>query len=1180
MFHFNKSLASVLVGIALTGGFVTLTFAPNSALAADVNARIKGSVTDPAGAVIAHAAITATNQATGVKFVTTSESDGQYIFQQLPVGTYTVTAAAPGFKSFSATGITITIDQEYVELIKLAVGSASEVVEVQADAVQVNTTDAQLSNVVDSTEMVELPLITRTFTGLELIEPGVQLSSDRFGSNYSVSGAETQQSEYLINGADTNDIALNTLALSPNLDAIDQFNLIDGPLNAEYDRNSGGIVSATIKQGTNKFHGDAYEFYRDTFLNTLSYYQKPALTAPSAYHQNIFGGTVGGPILKDKLFFFGAFNATKERTPSTDTATVYTSAQRGGDFSADYAAGSFTTNPIPGTVSIPGCTAGEAWNACLGAPATATTPAIAGTGGIIPTSAFNPISANLLSKYIPLPNNPGTSEYLTNGAEPETIYQEIGRIDYSFNPRNQIYFIGIYNKEQDTETIPFTGANIPGFGEVDSEVIQQYTFDYVHQFGATAVNDFAVHWTRFNYDAVEPQNKVSPSSLGFSISPENAAAASVPTITIASGNLELGFSTNGPQPRIDQVYQADETLSKIIGRHSLKFGYDGRRFNVSNPFNANNSGSYNFNQNEGSYSTGDAYLDFLLGVPAGYSQGTGAKIQAEAFLNYLFAQDSWKVTPTFTLNYGLGYSVDTPLRNEQYGGEGIACLVPGEQSKIFANSPLSIVYPGDPGCNSSGQATTRYTEFGPRLGFAWSPDWGPISGGPGKFSIYGGFGIYYNRSEEETALQTLETPPFGLSSSGSTDYNGGIPSFGNPYQDLNTGATYANKFPFTFPSKGATIKYGLYEPMDISTFGKTFRAPYAENFQLSIERELPSKVVARLSYVGSLGRHNQITYEGNPETTAGHAACLANPECNSGIGANLQTYFFPQNTAYGEIDPNTGSPAFYSVGTVGASAASSYNALQAKITKGLSHGLQVTASYTYSHSLDNGSSFENSGFAESGQRGYNQYDQALNYGDSTFDARHHLVVAPIYVVPTFRDKGPFNPLNLAISGWQISAIVTLSTGFPYDISYGDNTANSLWCANFTSFYSCPDVPNQVAPLQRGNPRDRDFANFNGYGPWFKNAYTTFGDEAVGTFGNVHRDPFHGPGTNSTNMIIAKNFGIGSDNVRRLQIRMESDNVFNHASFTNPTSTYTNYYMGYVSGTNAARQTQLAAKFYF
>ena len=1171
MLHLQKSLASIFCCIALIGGYAALTLAPTVVYAADVNARIKGTVTDPAGAAIGHAAITATNQATGVKFVTASLADGEYIFQQLPVGTYTISATASGFKSFSAAGIVLTIDQEYVEPIKLEVGSTSEVVEVQADAVQVNTTDAQLSNIVDSTEITELPLISRTFTGLELIEPGVQMSSDRFGSNYSVSGAETQQSEYLINGADSNDIALNTLAISPNLDGIDQFNLIEGPLNAEYDRNSGGIVSATIKQGSNKFHGDGFEFYRDTFLNTLSYYEKDPTTGEGtvpAYHQNIFGGTVGGPILRDKLFFFFGYQGTHSRTPDTANNTVYTPANLTGDFSGDLTGANtgytFSTNPIPAGINIPaGCTAGEKWSTCLTA-----------LGGVVPTSSFNSIAANIVTKYVPQPNI-GINGYFTNGVSATTENQEMGRIDFSINPRNQISFVGIYDKQNNTQTIPFTGATVPGFGELNTETIQQYTFDYVHQFSATAVNDFALHWTRFNYVAVAPQNIVAPSSLGFSITPENEAAASVPTMTV-DGFFELGFSTNGPQPRIDQVYQIDETYAKTFGHHSLKFGYDGRRFNVSNPFSANNSGSYNFSSTSGAYSTGDPSLDFLLGVPATYGQGTGADIQADAFLNYFFAQDSWKATPTFTLDYGLGYSIDTPLHNNQYGGEGIACLVPGEQSKVFSTAPAGIVYPGDGGCTNSGQATTRYSEFGPRIGFAWTPELGALSGGPGKFSIYGGFGIYYNRSEEETALQTLETPPFGLSSGGASDF-GGTPAFGNPYQDLNSGTTYTNKFPFTFPSKGATINYASLEPLDISTFGKTFRAPYAENFQLSIEREFPAKVVARLSYVGSLGRHNQVTYEGNPETTAGHAACLASSACVA--NDYLQSYYYPQNTAYGGTDPITGETSFVSVGTVGASAASSYHAMQAKITKGLTHGLTFQLSYTYSHSLDNGSSFENSGFAESGQRGYNQYDQQLNYGDSTFDARHHLVVAPLYVVPSWKSKSAFNPYNLIVSGWQISAIETLATGFPYDISYGDGTSNSLWCSNFTSFYSCPDVPNQVAPLTRGNPRQRD-VNLGGYSPWFSNGYTTFGDEAIGSFGNVHRDPFHGPGTNNTNLLLAKNFGIGGDNTRRLQIRMESDNVFNHTQFTNPASTYGSGVFGYISGTAAARQTQLAAKFYF
>src|ERR1700733_15502557 len=275
------------------GAILAVSF--SYAHAADVNAHIKGTVTDPTGAIIAKANVIAINEATGVKYTTVSQADGGYLFPQLPIGTYTIKVSASGFKEFSVTGIILNINQEYVEPAVLSIGSSSDLVEIRADAVQVNTTDSQLSNIVNAAQMVELPLIGRNFTQLELTQPGVQLPDNRFTGNFSVSGAQSQQSEYLVNGADTNDFALNTIAFVPNLDAIAQFNLIDGPLNAEYDRNSGGIVSATIKQGSNHIHGGVFEFYRDTFLNTNNFFQKSANGTPkpvSPFHQNIFGGTL------------------------------------------------------------------------------------------------------------------------------------------------------------------------------------------------------------------------------------------------------------------------------------------------------------------------------------------------------------------------------------------------------------------------------------------------------------------------------------------------------------------------------------------------------------------------------------------------------------------------------------------------------------------------------------------------------------------------------------------------------------------------------------------------------------------------------------------------------------------------------------------------------------------------
>jgi hypothetical protein len=424
---------------------------------------------------------------------------------------------------------------------------------------------------------------------------------------------------------------------------------------------------------------------------------------------------------------------------------------------------------------------------------------------------------------------------------------------------------------------------------------------------------------------------------------------------------------------------------------------------------------------------------------------------------------------------------------------------------------------------------------------------------------------------------------------------------------------YANKFPYAFPTKGATIDYSLYEPLSLSMYSPNFRSPYSENFQLTVERELPSRVVARVSYVASLAHHNQITYEGSPETQAGHDACLADNAIyvsggpyycgspNNATGRNQQSARFPSHTAYGAIDPTTGLPGLINVGYVGSEGSSNYNSLQASIEKATTHGFSFQISYTYSHAMDDSSSYENAGYGSSG-RGYNQFDPSLNYGDSTYDARQRLVFAPIYTAPFKSSQSTFSPYNLAVGGWEISGFTALATGFPFDISYSGGSANSMWCSPSYSFYACPDEPNIVGPLQRANPRVKLVSNgtTTNKTEWFVPTAATFTQAPLGQFGDAHRDPYHGPGINATNLILAKNFNLGGDGVRRLQIRMESDNVFNHVNFANPSSSFgsttnglsaqpgvtgTLSYgsagqIGSVNSSYPARQTQLAAKFYF
>jgi hypothetical protein len=1112
------------------------------AWSADVTARIRGTVTDPSVAVLANAQVVATNTQTGVAYNAKSQNNGNYELLNLPVGTYNLSASAPGFEAFAVSGIKLNIDQIYVQDAKLTVGSTSEKVEVQANAVQVDTTNMQLSNVVESKQIVDLPLIGRNWTQLEQLLPGVQASSDRFGT-FSANGSQTQQSSFLINGTDTNDLPLNTALYVPSPDALQQFNLITSSLNPEYDRNSGAIVSASIKNGTNQYHGDVFEFYRDTFLNNHNFFQ---LTAP-VFHQHIFGGTLGGPVLKDKAFFFLSYQGLRGVQPQTVAAnTVFTPAQLQGNFATPLKA-----NPIPGTLLGPtGCPAGSTWKSCF-------------PSGNVPASAFNPIAVALTNKYVPLPNGPN-NQYLFNPSTNSVQDQGIARLDGNVTSKDQLWGVLVFQHAPSSETLPFTGSTLPGFGDQSKRETHQFTASWTHLLGSSALNEFRLGYSRFNFDAVEPITPALPSSAGFQITPQNTTSAGLPRIAV-TGLFNLGFSSNGPQPRKDQTYQLTDNYSKIVGNHSLKFGYEGRRFNVDNPFFGRNNGSYTFN-GTGSFSTGNPGLDFLLGNPDSYGQGSGGFIRARAYESYIYGQDQFKFRDNLTITYGAGWQIDTPLHNRQFGGEAIACFIPGQQSTVFPTAPTGLVYPGDKGCNDAGGATTKWTHVAPRIGFAWAPTLGFLSGGDShKLSIRGGYGIYFDRTEEESSLQNLGTPPFGLSSGGALDFPAVTASaFANPFQDINTGQVFANKFPFTFPSPGAAVNFTPLEPIGISTYSPNFSAPYSQNINLTIERELPSNVVARVSYVGALGRHEQIDYEGNPISQAGFTACLADSNCIK--NRNSQAKLFPTHTAFAPGN------LIASVGTIATIGSSNYNSLQLSATKGFTHGLLFQASYTLAHSLDNGSNFENSGFGGL-SRGYNQFVPSLNYGDSQFDARNRFVFSPVYNVPNWKNLPGLHWLPDPIGrGWEVSGILTLAQGFPIDVrTSGDS--RSLLCSSNFQFYACPDVPNQVAPITLKDPRVGQ--NF-----WFDPA--SFALESIGTFGNAHRNPLHGPGINNTDFAIYKNvyFWPGSES-KYLQLRLESYNVFNHTQFIyNSTGNVTSSLFGRVNQAGPGRQSQLAVKIYF
>ncbi|MGO8788263.1 MAG: carboxypeptidase-like regulatory domain-containing protein [Terriglobia bacterium] len=1133
--------------LSILGGFLTA-----SQGRADVYGRIRGTATDPTGAVVPGVMVTVTNVETGVKRVVKTSESGTYEVLDLQApATYSVTAEASGFKGFDVRAISLALNQIYVLDIPLELGQTNQQVTVEATSAQVESTSIELGTTINSRSIVDLPLNGRNWVQLQQLQAGVVAASDGRG-NYATNGSQADQNSYLINGTDDNDFILNTVQVTPSPDAIAEFKMVTSTINPEYGRNSGAILNAVIKSGSNQFHGDGFNFYRDTSLNARNFFEP----SPDVFHRNQFGGTVGGPIWKNHTFFFFSYQGTRERRPETSgdcgcaspgTVPVYSSDQRNGIF-PDVASSS-TPSPFP-LVGESGATYPA------GTPYSTIFPT-----GHIPTSDFNSVSSRLL-KYVPSPTV--GSNYEFNPVFGELDDQYLGRIDHTFNSKDAIWGYWLWERESDNQVLPFVGATVPGFGQTDGEHFQQYTGAWNHTFSGSMLNEARVGYTRLNFVAIEPETPTSPASAGFTgITPQLTAGEGLPVVDVL-GFFDLGFSEDGPQPRIDQTYQFTDNLTKIVGGHTFKMGFEMRRFEIYNPFSHQNDGFFNF-AGTGLYSTGDPGADFLLGIPDTYSQASGDIANTRTQEYYSYFQDQWKVRKNLTLTYGVGWSIDTPTVDNYHDNHAGIDYIPGMQSTVFPTAPTGYVFQGDPGVNAFG--TTHFRDFGPRFGFAYSPSWGWLTGAHGTTSIRAGFGIYFNRFNGETTTQTQGSPPFAASSVGVADISTAAqplsPGFANPFADIAGNGSEANKFPYT-PS--ASPNFSLLEPFTISVYDGHISVPYSENFNFTIERQLGADTILSLAYVGALGHREMLTIEENPGLQP--AACAANPACGSNPFGQSTNY--PGNFRYpGNIISSIGD-----VATVGNS---NYSAFQASLERHFSHGLQFLAAYTWAHSLDNGSGFENSGFGGGGfggfgqTRGINPFDQDLNYGPSTFDATQRLVINYVYAFPSVRkfDSLHWLPSRLT-DGWQMSGITTFQSGFPVDVI--DSAFPSLTCP-YPDFYVCWDVPNVVGPIHYMNPR-------NNPSNYFADP-TAFGAPALGTQGNAGRNLLRGPGINNFDFALMKDVKLTEST--RIELRFEFFNIFNHTQF-DPAGITSDINAGSTFLTDLAardpRLIQLAGKFYF
>lgn len=1152
---------SLLLTIVMSVAGILLT--SQSAQADNLYGSIRGAVTDPSGAALPGVGVIATNTNTGIQTKAVTAANGSYVFPQLQIGDYRISTSVKNYKAFEEGGIHLNLDQVYSVNIKLELGAVSEEVTVEANAVQVETTSMQLGSVVSGREIVDMPLNGRNWVQLMQLQPGVMASSDRFGAGaYSTNGSGTQQNSFLINGTDSNDTSLNTPLVTPSPDAISEFSMVTSTINPEYGRNSGSIVNAAIKSGTNAFHGDAFEFYRDTFLDAKSWFE----TTPAPFHQNQYGGTIGGPIVKDHTFFFFSYQGRRATIPEGYTngtaPTVYTSAERTGDFSAMTSGSPLGAGtPQAGAVS-PFPLVGENGTTY---PAGTAYSTLFPTGNI-PTADLSPLAVKLMNQYVPLPST-SSGLYLFNPTETIKNDQYLGRLDEKVSDSDSIWFYGLYQNSPFNETLPFTGATLPGFGSTNPEKTYEYTVAWNHTFSPTTLNEARFAYLRFNYIAVSPQQTIDAASYGFSgITDQTSQYAQLPVMSV-TGFFTLGFSANGPQPRVQNTYQVVDNFSKVWGHHTFKAGFNMDRLEINNPFFNNLNGNYAFG-GSGTFSTGLAGADFLLGIPDSYTQGSGSIVRARGREYFSYAQDQWKAKPNLTLTLGVAWDIETPYKNLYANGEVMSDFIPGEQSKVFPTAPVGYVFPGDPGVSAYGGPTVHYGDIAPRLGFAWSP------GGLRNLSIRGGAGLYYNRYEEETTLQTLAQPPFSLTTEG-TGAARFPPNFGNPYISVNPAAvgtipavtSGSSPFPFAPYAPGATnINWAQFEPLgfNVNLEDPRMTAPRVTNFNLNAQYQVSKSMIAQIGYVGSLGRHLLGAYNLNP---AGYPPGVNTNPTAQACGSD---FFLALCTGGATFQYGAYTNVIGQMGFQTTDFSSNYNSLQASLSQALSNGLQFQLAYTWSRAFDYTSNLENSSF---NGPGFNYYNIGQNYGPSANDAPQRFVANFVYTLPFYRLG---HHLRALTDGWNIAGIATFQSGFPVEVA--SNSYNDLQWSYPDAYYAPPGRAQVTgAPISvNHNPR----SNLNNY--WINPA--AFTTNPLGAVGDASRNPFYGPGINSWDMAIEKDVHFTES--KYLELRLETFNTFNHAQFAPPDGTVGDPNFGRVQGvqqgtTNGdGRVLQLAGKFYF
>ncbi|HTW57315.1 MAG TPA: carboxypeptidase regulatory-like domain-containing protein [Terriglobales bacterium] len=1199
----RPQIAIRIASLLARAGAAAILVCFSVSLFAAASGSLSGTLKDPTGAVIVEAKLTLVNTVLKSEYVTKSNGEGFYSFPALPVGSYDLTIDATGFETQEKTNLAIDTDAALTLDAVLSLGERSENIMVEGESaaveVQVDTVATHLGELVTSSQMTALPLNGRSYTDLLPIQPGVapvstllpnsvimagvtgglSPSGDLNPGNLSIDGQRESSNGFLVDGIDVQEHMNGGTSIVANLDSIDEFRVLTNNFDPEYGNYNGGMVTVITKSGSDRFHGNAFEFLRNTGLDARGYFDP----SRPVFRQNQFGGTLGGPIQRGKVYFFADYQGTRTNEGvETGNISVPSVQDRTGNLFDQ--AGSFVTtdvngNTVPTTVSGPslagmlsqdlgyGVTAGEPYYTA----GCTTNSSCVFPNAVIPVAAWSAPALALLP-YIPSPNS-GADQFSTS-AYPQTVRDDksSGRIDANVGRWGQFsayYFFDDYRLDN-----PYPGqqggASIPGFDALTFGRAQLISLGDTKVFGAGTVNEFHSGYLRYANVIGQPHGGlgISQAAQGFSANTgAGGFLVQAPQFegveNIVFPSFVMGVPITNETQTNNTLYLSD-MLSKVIGTHTLKFGGQFHWDQVNEHPNATFNGTFNIDGTE----TGSAFADFLIGVPSNFTQSSGQPFYPRNRYAGLFAQDSWRARSDLTINAGLRWDYIMPFW-EKYNN--IQTVIPGRQSLLYPGLPQDLVVPGDPGIPST-ISPSKPDNFAPRIGFAYAPrfDHGilrELFGDNGKSSIRASYGIFYTAFPGLSAGVMYGVAPFG-----DNYLSPEPPLFATPFINAADGGQNTNPFPLAFPphkvsaTNPDTQSFASVIPIsaDVSLYYRD-AVPYTENYMLSFERQITTGTLLTINYVGNEGHHILAVVSNNP---ANQALCLSlsqpsevapgSPTCGPFgedaviTSAGGQVYQGVRDGLGSNYHEDTWQQTIEN---------SSYNALETNL-RYVGHRSTFLLGYTYSKSIDQGSNL--------GEQ-LDPLNHAATRAISAWDMKHNFV-------GSFKVDLPFDLLsghNTRLSeGWSIAGTARLSTGLP--VTLLDDSDNSLLgtLGNGINNYLLDTPEYHGAPLDiNTNPR-------NGR-PAFNNALAAFTTETRGQLGNVPRRFFYGPGIDNFDLALTKMLKVTES--KSFEFRLEAFNALNHAQFYGAAAVdgeVNDPHFGQVVSAAAPRLVQLGLKFAF